>query len=171
MKTIKEILILGGITALITFLLNILLENLLPDTFDFWLYDSLSSFIISLVLIILSPLVKKNKNFDLFLRYSFSNFLIFTVYNFVYALKISFGTIKFCVPEKILNEKLYEISFVSNFLVFLSTLFFLVLFKERTVNIFTKNSVIYIVLIFILIIGFRIQNLLFQTLDMISRIF
>jgi len=171
LKTIKEILIFGGITVIITFLLNTLLAKILPDTFDLWIYDSLSSFIISVVLIILSIVIKENKNFDLLLRYSFSNFLLFIVHNFIFALKISFGKIRFCVPEKMSNEKLYESSFSTNFLVFLSTLFFLVLFKERNVNIFTKNSVIYIILVFILITFFRAQNFLSQALNFILSIF
>lgn len=171
MKTIKEILIFGGITVIITFLLNTLLAKILPDTFDLWIYDSLSSFIISVVLIILSLIIKENKNFDLFLRYLFSNFLLFTIHNFIFALKISFGKVRFCVPEKISNEKLYESSFSTNFLVFLSTLFFLVLFKERNVNIFTKNSVIYIILVFIVITVFRAQNLLSQALNFVLSIF
>jgi hypothetical protein len=171
LKTIKEILIFGGITVIITFLLNTLLAKILPDTFDLWIYDSLSSFIISVVLIILSLIIKENKNFDLFLRYLFSNFLLFTIHNFIFALKISFGKVRFCVPEKISNEKLYESSFSTNFLVFLSTLFFLVLFKERNVNIFTKNSVIYIILVFIVITVFRAQNLLSQALNFVLSIF
>ncbi len=171
MKTIKEILIFGGITVIITFLLNTLLAKILPDTFDLWIYDSLSSFIISVILIIFSLIIKENKNFDFFLRYSFSNFLLFTVHNFIFAIKISFGKVRFCVPEKISNEKLYETSFIANFIVFLSTFFFLVLFKERNVNIFTKNSVTYMVLIFILITVFRAQNLLSQSLNFILLIF
>ncbi|SEH36203.1 hypothetical protein SAMN05421793_10119 [Epilithonimonas hominis] len=171
MKTIKEILIFGGITVIITFLLNTLLAKILPDTFDLWIYDSLSSFIISVILIIFSLIIKENKNFDFFLRYSFSNFLLFTVHNFIFAIKISFGKVRFCVPEKISNEKLYETSFIANFIVFLSTFFFLVLFKERNVNIFTKNSVTYMVLIFILITVFRAQNLLSQSLNFILSIF
>jgi len=171
LKTIKEILIFGGITVIITFLLNTLLAKILPDTFDLWIYDSLSSFIISVILIIFSLIIKENKNFDFFLRYSFSNFLLFTVHNFIFAIKISFGKVRFCVPEKISNEKLYETSFIANFIVFLSTFFFLVLFKERNVNIFTKNSVTYMVLIFILITVFRAQNLLSQSLNFILLIF
>ncbi|GEM_PF-1537129 len=179
MKTIKEILIFGGITAIVTFLLNTLFAKILPDTFDLWIYDSLSSFIISVVLIIFSLVIKENKNFDFFLRYSFSNFLIFTVHNFIFAIKISFGKVRFCVPEKISNEKLcklprkqlYETSFSANFIVFLSTFFFLVLFKERNVKIFTKNSIIYIILVFIMVNVFRAQNLLSQSLNFILSIF
>jgi len=171
LKIFKEILIFGGVTVSVTFLLNTLLAKVLPETFDLWIYDSLSSFIISVVLIILSSVIRKNKNFDLFLRYSFFNFFLFTVHNFIFALKISFGKVRFCVPEKISNEKLYETSFTTNFLIFLSTLFFLILFKERNVNIFTKNSVIYMVLIFILITVFRAQNLLSQALNFIVSIF
>ena len=170
MKIIKEILIFGGITAIVTFLLNTLLAKILPDTFDLWIYDSLSSFIISVVLIIFSLVIKENKNFDFFLRYSFSNFLLFTVHNFIFAIKISFGKVRFCVPEKISNEKLYETSFSANFIVFLSTFFFLVLFKERNVNIFTKNSIIYIILVFIMVTVFRAQNLLPQALKFIWSI-
>lgn len=160
MKIIKEILFFGTLTVIITFLLNVLIENILPKTFDFWIYDSLSSFIISLVMIIASVAVRKNENFDLFLRYSFSNFLLFTLHNFIFAIKISLGKIKFCVPEKISNEKLYETTFNTNFLVFLTTLFFLLLFKERSVSVFTRNSFIYMVLIFTLTNVFQVQNLL-----------
>lgn len=160
MKIIKEILFFGTLTVIITFLLNALIEYILPKTFDFWIYDSLSSFIISLVMIIASVVVRKNENFDLFLRYSFSNFILFTLHNFIFAFKISFGKIKFCVPEKISNEKLYETTFNINFLVFLTTFFFLLLFKERCVSVFTRNSFIYMVLIFTLTNVFQVQNLL-----------
>ncbi|TDX86130.1 hypothetical protein [Epilithonimonas xixisoli] len=171
MKTINEILIWGIISVIVMFLLNVLLENILPRTFNFWIYDSLSSLIISLVLIILFLILKKEcAGFELFLRYSFANFLIITVYNFVYALKISFDEVRFCVQEKISNEQLYQACFASNFLVFISTLFFLILFKEKNVTVFTKNSVIYMIMVLILILVFRAQVLFAKTIDSILTI-
>ncbi|PZU86164.1 MAG: hypothetical protein DI529_09125, partial [Chryseobacterium sp.] len=162
MKIIKEILIWGGMSVAGFWILNSLFALFFWNYYEIWIYcDSLSGFTISLILLIVSCLLKKNDGkFDLFLRYSFSTFLILNVYNFLFFIKLKFGNTRFCLRESVQTEKLYELCFGSNFLIFVATLVFLMLFKHRNTNVFTKNSTIYIILVLILTVVFKAQILL-----------
>lgn len=171
MNLIKEISVFGCITVSLIFLINFFIANYCSATIDLWIYDSLASFIISIILLIISKIYKNKNWFDSIVRYFFANFFVFTFYNFIYSLKIRFGFVRFCINENISAEQLYKDVFSTNFLVFVTTLSFLLLFKSRNISVFTQRSVIYIILVLILTVFFKAQNLIFLITGLFPSIF
>ncbi len=163
-KYIKEIFICGGFSAICVYLLNSVFSPLFSDYFEIIVYNSFGCFIISVLLLVGSLLYKKTDvRFELFLRYSFANLCIITIYNFYYFIKFRTGILKYCTTETVSMEKFVEASFGSSFMVFVTTFFFLLIFKEKNIKIFTKSSIIYIILILFLTIFFRV-HVIFQIL-------
>lgn len=171
MNSVKKISFFGCITVAIIILINFFIAKFCSGIMDLWIYDSLASFIISIILLIISDIYKNKDWFDSIVRYFFANFLIFTVYNFVYSLKIRFGVVRFCINESMNSEQLYKDVFSTNFLVFVTTFSFLLMFKNRNIGVFTKSSVIYIILILILTVFFKTQILLPKILGLFPSIF
>lgn len=169
MKIIREIFVYGGIAIAINLLLSYLLKLVFPKDFDLWIFDSLSALIISVILLLLSKFssLKNHQSFELILRYLFSSFIVMTIYNFVFAVKIFFGFSKFCIVEDITDEQFYQYCFASNFFVFLSTFLFMLIFKRLEVKVFTRNSLIFILLILTLTIVFRTQTIVWQLFNSI----
>ncbi len=143
MIVVKEIVIYGGVSSMIYLIFSGILSAVLPSSNNFWIYDSLVSFLISLFLLIISKIYfARQMWFGLLLRYLFSNFIVLTLYNFIFSMKIALGTVKFCTVENVNNEALYQHVFASNLIVFLATFFFTLIFKQRKISIFSKGSVI-----------------------------
>ncbi|WP_027382897.1 hypothetical protein [Epilithonimonas caeni] len=163
-KYIKEILIWGGISTICAYLLNSVFAFLFSDYLENIVYNAFGLFIIAILSLVVFLFYKKEDiKFELFLRYSFANLCIITIYNFYYFIKFKMGILKYCTTEMISREKFVEACFGSNFMIFVTTFFFLLIFKEKNIKIFTKTSIIYIVLILFLTIVFRV-HIIFLTL-------
>jgi len=168
LRIVREIVVWGSIASMIYLILTKLLITVMPESYNFWIYDSLVSLVIAMMLLAVSKTkLVSQPRIGFLLRYLFSNFMILTIYNFVFALKIISGRVRFCVLEYVNTEEFYQHTFASNFIVFLSTFLFMLIFKSRNIVMFSKASVTYILIVLVMTLIFRIHYYFQIALDWI----
>ncbi|MGC4128482.1 MAG: hypothetical protein QM564_02750 [Bergeyella sp.] len=166
-KFIKEFLIFGAVTALL-YVINAVTASFIPDNWRLLLYNNAAVYLLTAIILLVASFnyfELKNSGFKYILRYSFANFLITIVVNFINSLKYKFEIVGLCDSKPINTELFLASVYISGFLIFFSVFIFLLSFIKSKIQIFDKNTMTFtVVTIFFILIhdNNKLLSLLFS---------
>lgn len=152
-KYIKEFIIYGIISILLSDLINYFLVTFVLDNEMVLLHSHLSSLLLSVILFIIYKTGFRKSHLLLLTQYTLLNYIALIIFFFTKYLRFEFGITKLCKNVKIDKEHLIKTVNLEGIIV-LATVFLLYqVFLSSKKLLFTKPNIIYLIIItFILII-------------------